>query len=311
VFKDESRILITVDYLNKLFLQCDESKIDKLKFNEFILKCQKSVENENTIEGFQELITFLLPFKKVVVVSNKKKTTFLINSSSDSKIDLLVSNNNQPKCSHDDDDDDDDSNNNNSTSCSSRSNHDDNEQEEEEDEKKETIEKMPPLTQDELRALDHIKKLDECCQKLNKQIIETEKSEIDLNDENSKYVKDEEILKKRFNKAYNQLVIKMRKYPHLVEVNSMPKIYKKSSNKSFKKLEKFDGIIITIYIYIHFIIIKLKCFYYLVTRYPEINIKIMEKLNKLKIFPDYVEVVEWITEANNESQLSLRYKSEH
>jgi hypothetical protein len=37
----------------------------------------------------------------------------------------------------------------------------------------------------------------------------------------------------------------------------------------------------------------------------------MEKLNKLKIFPDYVEVVEWITEANNESQLSLRYKSEH
>jgi len=227
VFKDESRILITVDYLNKLFLQCDESKIDKLKFNEFILKCQKSVENENTIEGFQELITFLLPFKKVVVVSNKKKTTFLINSSSDSKIDLLVSNNNQPKCSHDDDDDDDDSNNNNSTSCSSRSNHDDNEQEEEEDEKKETIEKMPPLTQDELRALDHIKKLDECCQKLNKQIIETEKSEIDLNDENSKYVKDEEILKKRFNKAYNQLV---------------------SSNKSFKKLEKFDGIIIIIFI---------------------------------------------------------------
>lgn len=258
MFKNESKILITIDYLNKLFLQCDESKIDNLKFNEFILKCQKSVENENTIEGFQELITFLLPFKKVVVASNKKKTTILINSSSsDSKIDLLASNNNQPKCSHhdgDDDDNDDDSNNNNSTSSS---NDDDNEQEEE-DENKETIEKMPPLTQDELRALDHIKKLDECCQKLNKQIIETEKSEIDLDDENSKYIKDEEILKKRFNKAYNKLVIIMRKYPHLVEVNSMPKIYKKSSNKSFKKLEKFDGIIVIniIYFYIHFRIIN-------------------------------------------------------
>ena len=248
MFKNESKILITIDYLNKLFSQCDESKIDKLKFNEFIFKCQKSVENENTIEGFQELITFLLPFKKVVVASNKKKTTILINSSSsDSKIDLLASNNNQPKCSHDDD-----GNNNNSISSS---NHDDNEQEEE-DENNETIEKMPPLTLDELRALDHIKKLDECCQKLNKQIIETEKSEIDLDDENSKYIKDEEILKKRFNKAYNKLVIIMRKYPHLVEVNTMPKIYKKSSNKSFKKLEKFDGIINIIYFYIHFRIIN-------------------------------------------------------
>ena len=50
--------------------------------------------------------------------------------------------------------------------------------------------------------------------------------------------------------VYNKLVIIMRKYPHLVEVNSMPKVYKKSSNKSFKKLEKFDGIIIYFYIFI-------------------------------------------------------------
>jgi predicted house-cleaning noncanonical NTP pyrophosphatase (MazG superfamily) len=47
-------------------------------------------------------------------------------------------------------------------------------------------------------------------------------------------------------------------------------------------------------------------YFILATRFSEVNETVQKKLNELKEFPDFLEVVEWITEANNESELSLR-----
>lgn len=140
---------------------------------------------------------------------------------------------------------------------------------------------LKDLSKEDMKRLERIKKLDTYCMNLNRKIIEIENEEIthdDLDKHDSNYLVECE-LKKRFVKAYKVLVSECKKHPHLVS-NDVP--VPKTSGGQFSKKVKFNF-----------------------TRYKEINTHVMNCLNKNRQFPDYCEILEWVTTANNQHKLGL------
>lgn len=283
-FSTEPKILPVLEHLKKLYSIIDKNRVDKAKFDSLVSKCQKSVDD--TKQDVNDLATLMLEFIKCLEefkIQTKepqqkevKKNAVLIAVSSSSE-------ENKPHKDFGKDKEKEDKNESNSNSDTSNLAQDEssqlnNDQVEEEEEAEEEVQ----LTSEEARALANIKKLDTFCQKLNRTIIKYEKSELSFAEMSSKHSKHmtEETLKARFNKAYNKLAMLIRRYPHLCEVERLPRPHNTKTNVSFKKITHFEA-----------------------TRLPEVNAKVKNKLNSTREFPNYADVIEWVNEAIEECNL--------
>jgi len=136
------------------------------------------------------------------------------------------------------------------------------------------------LSEKDEKILLRIEKYDQFCIRARKAIEDLDNQELsykEMENFDSNYIK-ANILKKRFTESYKRLRKLCRQNPHLVD-GEIP--------------NKFGGQ------FSRPIVLKN-------LKYPEINEKLTQKLDKTKSFPDFFDVNLWVIEANEEAKLNLK-----